>query len=220
VSFDFAASLVPGWHATIFPPYFVAGAVYAGFAMVLTLMIPFRAIYGLQDFITIRHLNNMAKVTLVTGLLVFYGYIMEAFFGWYSGNPYEHYMIWNRQHGPYAPVYWFLIFCNGGVPQLLWSKKIRTSPVLLFGVCMFVNVGMWLERFIIVVTSLSADYMPSAWGMYYPTFWDWSTFAGTIGLFLTLFYVFVRLLPMISIFEIRTLSPDAHPHAKKEGAHV
>jgi Ni/Fe-hydrogenase subunit HybB-like protein len=220
VSFDFATSLIPGWHATIFPPYFVAGAVYAGFAMVLTLMIPFRAIYGLHDFITDRHLNNMAKVMLATGLIVFYGYMMEVFFGWYSANTYEHFMIWNRQHGPYAPIYWFLIFCNGVVPQALWSQKIRTSPILLFAVCMFVNVGMWLERFVIVVVSLSADYMPSAWDMYYPTFWDWSTFAGTIGLFLTLFYLFVRLLPMISIFEIRTLSPDAHPHAKEEGAHV
>jgi Ni/Fe-hydrogenase subunit HybB-like protein len=222
VSFDFATSLVPGWHATIFPPYFVAGAVYAGFAMVLTLMLPMRAIYGLHDFITERHLNNMAKVTLVTGLLVFYGYIMEAFFGWYSANSYEAFMIWNRQHGPYSPIYWFLIFCNGIVPQLLWSKKIRVSPVPLFAICMFVNVGMWLERFIIVITSLHRDYIPSSWGMYAPTVWDWMTFMGTIGLFLTLFYVFVRLLPMISIFEIRTLSPEAdpHAHAKEEGAHV
>jgi Ni/Fe-hydrogenase subunit HybB-like protein len=221
VSFDFSAGIVPGWHATIFPPYFVAGAVYAGFAMVLTLLIPFRVIYGLQDFITERHLNNMAKVTLVTGLIVFYGYMMEVFFGWYSANQYESYMIFNRQHGPYAPMYWFLIFCNGIVPQLLWSKKIRTSPIPLFAVCMFVNIGMWLERFVIVVTSLHRDFLPSSWGMYYPTFWDWSTFAGTIGLFLTLFYAFVRLLPMISIFEIRTLSPDAHPHAhgEEEGAH-
>jgi Ni/Fe-hydrogenase subunit HybB-like protein len=224
VSFDFATSLVPGWHATIFPPYFVAGAVYAGFAMVLTLMIPFRAIYGLHDFITERHLNNMAKVTLVTGLIVFYGYMMEAFFGWYSANDFEHFMIWNRQHGPYSPIYWFLIFCNGVVPQLLWSKKIRTAPMLLFGVCMFVNVGMWLERFVIVVTSLHRDFMPSSWDMYYPTFWDWSTFAGTIGLFLTMFYIFVRLLPMISIFEIRTLSPQAdahaHAHGEEESAHA
>ena len=222
VSFDFSAGLVPGWHATIFPPYFVAGAVYAGFAMVLTLLIPFRVIYGLQDFITERHLNNMAKVTLVTGLIVFYGYMMEVFFGWYSANTFESFMIWNRQHGPYAPIYWFLIFCNGVVPQLLWSKKIRTSPIPLFAVCMFVNIGMWLERFVIVVTSLHRDFLPGSWGMYYPTFWDWSTFAGTIGLFLTLFYAFVRLLPMISIFEIRTLSPDAHPHAhgEEEGAHV
>jgi Ni/Fe-hydrogenase subunit HybB-like protein len=218
VSFDFATSLVPGWHATIFPPYFVAGAVYAGFAMVLTLMLPMRAIYGLQDFITERHLNNMAKVTLVTGLIVFYGYMMEQFFGWYSANSYEHYMIQNRMFGPYAPIYWFLIFCNGVVPQLLWSKKIRISPVPLFIICMFVNVGMWLERFVIVITSLHRDYVPSSWGMYYPTVWDWMTYVGTIGLFLTLFYVFVRLLPMISIFEIRTLAPEAKP--KEERAHA
>ncbi len=218
VSFDFAASLVPGWHATIFPPYFVAGAVYAGFAMVLTLMLPMRAIYGLEDFITERHLNNMAKVTLVTGLIVFYGYMMEQFFGWYSANTYEHFMIQNRMFGPYAPIYWFLIFCNGVVPQLLWIKKIRITPIPLFMVCMFVNVGMWLERFVIVVTSLHRDFLPGAWGMYYPTLWDWMTYIGTIGLFLTMFYVFVRLLPMISIFEIRTLSPDAKP--KEEAAHA
>ncbi len=218
VSFDFAASLVPGWHATIFPPYFVAGAVYAGFAMVLTLMLPMRAIYGLEDFITERHLNNMAKVTLVTGLIVFYGYMMEQFFGWYSANTYEHFMIQNRMFGPYAPIYWFLLFCNGVVPQLLWIKKIRITPIPLFIVCMFVNVGMWLERFVIVVTSLHRDFLPGSWGMYYPTLWDWMTYIGTIGLFLTMFYVFVRLLPMISIFEIRTLSPDAKP--KEEAAHA
>jgi len=209
VSFDFAVSVIPGWHATIFPPYFVAGAVYAGFAMVLTLMIPMRRLYGLYDYITDRHLDNMAKVTLVTGLIVFYGYLMEIFFGWYSANEFEAYMIENRMHGPYAPLYWFLIFCNGVMPQVLWNKKIRTSPVLLFGVCMFVNVGMWLERFIIIPTSLHRDFLPSSWGMYFPSKWDWATFAGTIGLFLTLFYIFVRLLPMISIFEVRTLTAAA-----------
>jgi Ni/Fe-hydrogenase subunit HybB-like protein len=186
--------------------------------MVLTLMLPMRAIYGLEDFITERHLNNMAKVTLVTGLIVFYGYMMEQFFGWYSANTYEHFMIQNRMYGPYAPIYWFLLTCNGVIPQLLWIKKIRISPVPLFIVCMFVNIGMWLERFVIVVTSLHRDFVPSSWGMYYPTFWDWSTYVGTIGLFLTMFYVFVRLLPMISIFEIRTLSPDATP--KEERAHA
>jgi molybdopterin-containing oxidoreductase family membrane subunit len=218
VSFDFAVSVIPGWHATIFPPYFVAGAVYAGFAMVLTLLLPMRAIYNLYDFITERHLDNMAKVTLVTGLIVFYGYIMEAFFGWYSANQYESFMIFNRMTGPYAPVYWTLIFCNGVAPQLLWFKKFRTQTVPLFCVCMFVNVGMWLERFVIIPTSLSADFMPANWHMYYPTFWDWSTFTGTIGLFLTLFYLFVRVLPMISIFEIKTLTPDAQ--AKEEHANV
>jgi Ni/Fe-hydrogenase subunit HybB-like protein len=222
VSFDFAVALVPGWHATIFPPYFVAGAVYAGFAMVLTLMLPMRRIYNLYDFITERHLDNMAKVTLVTGLIVFYGYIMEAFFGWFSANEMEWYMIHNRWTGPYAPLYWFLITCNGIVPQLLWIKKVRTTTVPLFVVCMFVNVGMWLERFIIIPTSLHRDFLPSSWDMYYPSRWDWMTFAGTIGLFLTLFYAFVRVLPMISIFEMRTLTPDAHAkaHPQEGDAHA
>lgn len=214
VSFDFAVSLIPGWHATIFPPYFVAGAIYAGFAMVLTLLLPMRAIYGLHDFITDRHLDNMAKVMLTAGLIVFYGYCMEAFFGWYSANEYEGFMIWNRMTGPYAWIYWLLVFCNGVAPQVLWNKKIRTSPVPLFIVTLFVGLGMWLERFVIVVTSLHRDYLPSSWGMYYPTRWDNMLYVGTIGLFLTLFYLFIRVLPMISIFEMRELLPGAH--AKRE----
>jgi Ni/Fe-hydrogenase subunit HybB-like protein len=209
VSFDFAVGLIPGWHATIFPPYFVAGAVYAGFAMVLTLAIPLRKIYGMEDFITMRHLENMGKVTLVTGLIVAYGYVSEAFFGWYSANQYEGFMIWNRMTGPYAPYYWALIFCNILVPQFLWNKRVRTSPLGLFMVAMVVNVGMWLERFVIVITSLHRDFLPSSWGMYYPTIWDWMTFIGTIGLFVTLFFLFVRFLPMISIFEMRTMAPQA-----------
>jgi Ni/Fe-hydrogenase subunit HybB-like protein len=223
VSFDFAVSVIPGWHATIFPPYFVAGAVYAGFAMVLTLMLPMRWLYGLDDYITVRHVDNMAKVTLVTGLIVFYGYCMEAFFGFYSANQFESYMILNRMKGPYAPLYWFLITCNGIVPQLLWLKTFRTKAIPLFIVCMFVNVGMWLERFIIIPTSLHRDFMPSSWGMYFPSFWDWTTFAGTIGLFLTLFYLFVRVLPMIAIFEVKTLTPGArtsHGHEAEEASHV
>jgi Ni/Fe-hydrogenase subunit HybB-like protein len=223
VSFDFAVSVIPGWHATIFPPYFVAGAVYAGFAMVLTLMLPMRWLYGLQDYITDRHVDNMAKVTLVTGMIVFYGYLMEAFFGFYSANPFESYMISNRMGGPYAPLYWFLITCNGIVPQLLWMKTFRTKAIPLFIVCMFVNVGMWLERFIIIPTSLHRDFMPSSWGMYFPSIWDWTTFAGTIGLFLTLFYLFVRVLPMIAIFEVKTLTPGArtaHGHEAEEASHV
>jgi len=209
VSFDFAVSIVPGWHATIFPPYFVAGAIYAGFAMVLTLLIPIRKFYGLEDFITMRHIHNCAKVMLATGLIVFYGYVIEAFFGWYSANTYERYMIYNRMTGPYAFVYWLLIMCNGVVPQLLWSYRIRENLLALFGIAMVVNVGMWLERFVIVVTSLHRDYLPSSWGNYLPTIWDWATFVGTIGLFLTLIFVFLRLLPMISIFEVRTLLPEA-----------
>ncbi|MPZ17991.1 MAG: hydrogenase [Luteitalea sp.] len=218
VSFDFATSLIPGWHATIFPPYFVAGAIYAGFAMVLTLMIPLRRIYGFEDFVTIRHLDNMAKVMLATGLIVFYGYQMEAFFAWYSANPYEWFMMTNRWTGPYAYLYWTLIFCNGVAPQALWFKRFRTKPLRLFGICMFVNVGMWLERFIIVPTSLSRDFLPSSWGMYHGTVWDWMIFVGTMGLFLTCFYLFIRVLPMLSIFEMRTLSPAATP--KEESSHV
>lgn len=218
VSFDFAVSLIPGWHATIFPPYFVAGAIYAGFAMVLTLMIPLRRIYGFEDFVTIRHLDNMAKVMLSTGLIVFYGYQTEAFFAWYSGNPYEWFMMTNRWTGPYAYLYWTLIFCNGVAPQVLWFKKFRRTPLLLFGVCMFVNAGMWLERFIIIPTSLSRDFLPSSWGMYHGTMWDWMVFLGTLGLFLTCFYLFIRVLPMLSIFEMRTLSPAAAP--KEESSHV
>lgn len=209
VSLDFAVSIIPGWHATIFPPYFVAGAIFSGFAMVMTLAIPLRAAYGLQDFITERHLDNMAKVMLATGLIVAYGYLMEAFMGWYSGNPYEGYMILNRMRGPYAPFYWALIFCNVAVPQLLWSRRVRSSVPALFVISLVVNVGMWLERFIIVVTSLHRDFLPSSWGMYYPTFWDWATFIGSIGLFLSLLFLFIRFLPMISIFEMRALLPEA-----------
>jgi molybdopterin-containing oxidoreductase family membrane subunit len=209
VSFDFSIGMIPGWHATIFPPYFVAGAVFAGFAMVLTLAIPLRVIYGLQDFITMRHLENMGKVMLVTGLIVGYGYVTEAFFGYYSANKYEGFMIWNRMTGPYAPFYWALIFCNIICPQFLWRKSVRTSPILLFAIAMVVNVGMWLERFVIVITSLHRDFLPSSWGMFWPTRWDWMTFFGTLGLFLTLFFLFIRVLPMISIFEMRTIVPEA-----------
>src|SRR5713226_9393406 len=205
VSFDFAYAIVPGWHATIFPPYFVAGAIYAGFAMVLTLSIPVRKLFGLEDFITMRHLDNMGKVMLATGLIVGYGYMMEAFTAFYSGNPYERFMIANRMRGPYAVVYWLLITCNIVAPQFLWFRKVRANVAALFSIAMVVNVGMWLERFVIVVTSLHRDFLPSSWGMYYPTRWDWATFIGTIGLFLALLFLFIRFLPLISIFEMRTL---------------
>ena len=210
VSFDFSVGITPGWHATIFPPYFVAGAIYAGFAMVLLLAIPLRRWYHLEDFITMRHLENMAKVTLVTGLIVVYGYAMEAFYAWYSANLYEQFMIYNRAwHGPYAWTYWLLIFCNGITPQTLWFKRLRTNTTWLFIMALIVSVGMWLERFVIVVTSLHRDFLPSSWDMYYPTFWDYSTFFGTVGLFILLFFLFVRVLPMISIFEMRTMVPEA-----------
>ncbi len=207
VSFDFAVSVIPGWHTTVFPPYFVAGAIFSGFAMVLTLTIPIRKIYGLEDFITMRHLDNMAKVMLATGLIVGYGYLMEAFMAWYSGSPYEQFMIWNRLTGPYAVPYAGLLLCNIVIPQVLWSGRVRRNIPLLFVISIIVNIGMWLERFIIVVTSLHRDYLPSSWGMYYPTIWDWATFAGSIGLFLTLLFLFIRVLPMISIFEMRLLVP-------------
>jgi Ni/Fe-hydrogenase subunit HybB-like protein len=209
VSFDFAIGIIPGWHATIFPPYFVAGAIYAGFAMVLTLALPLRAAFGLHDFITDRHLQNMAKVMLATGLIVVYGYAMEFFFSWYSGNWYEMFMSLNRVMGPYKWHWMALILCNAIVPQMLWIRRVRTSPYWLFFVSMFINVGMWLERFVIIPVSLSRDFLPSSWGMYQGTIWDWATFIGTMGLFLSLLFLFVRLLPMISIFEMRTLVPDA-----------
>ncbi|MFO0966206.1 MAG: NrfD/PsrC family molybdoenzyme membrane anchor subunit [Gemmataceae bacterium] len=209
VSFDFAVAILPGWHTTIFPPYFVAGALFAGFAMVLTLSIPVRAVFGLEDFITLRHLQNMAKIMLATGLIVVYGYLMEGFMAWYSGNEFEQYVTLNRLMGPYRWLYYALLFCNFAVPQLLWFKKMRSNVLVLWCVAMVVNVGMWLERFIIVVTSLHRDFLPSSWGMYSPTVWDWATFLGTIGLFLCLIYLFIRFLPMISIFEMRTLLPEA-----------
>ncbi len=209
VSFDFAVGIIPGWHATIFPPYFVAGAVFAGFAMVITLAVPLRAVFGLKDFITTRHLQNMAKILLVTGLIVAYGYLMEIFLAWYSGNWYEQFMILNRITGPYRLQWWSLLLCNVLAPQLLWIRRVRTSPILLFIVAMFVNVGMWLERFVIVVTSLHRDFLPSSWGMYSGTYWDWATYIGTIGLFLALLFLFIRFLPMISIFEMRTIVPES-----------
>ncbi len=209
VSLDFAVGVIPGWHATIFPPYFVAGAIFAGFAMVLTISIPVRVWYGIEDFITDRHLDLMSKVMLATGLVVGYGYATEAFFAWYSANPYEGYMIHNRLFGPYWMAYWSLILCNILSIQALWFEKVRSTPWMIMIVCMFVNVGMWLERFIIVVTSLHRDFLPSSWDMYTGTIWDWGLYIGTIGLFITLLFMFIRVLPMISIFEMRTLVPEA-----------
>jgi Ni/Fe-hydrogenase subunit HybB-like protein len=209
VSFDFAVGIVPGWHTTIFPPYFVAGAIYSGFAMVLMLSIPIRKFYGLEDFITERHLQNSAKVMLATGLIVAYGYGIEAFMGWYSGNRYDSFLLWNRLHGPYSFFYYLLLTCNIFVPQVLWIKKLRSSPAWLFLISGVILVGMWLERFIIVVVSLQRDFLTSSWGMYYPTLWDWTTFVGTIGFFLACMFLFLRLLPSISIFEMRTLLPEA-----------
>jgi molybdopterin-containing oxidoreductase family membrane subunit len=205
VSFDFCVANLPGWHSTIFPPYFVAGAIYSGFAMVIVLAIPLRYFYGLQDFITDHHLQNMAKVMLATGLLVAYGYAIEAFMAWYSDNPYEAYAQYNRAFGPYGWSYWLLIACNVVIPQVLWSKRARGSVPLLFVVALVVLLGMWLERFVIVVTSLHRDFLPSSWGMYSPTFWDWATLFGSLGLFFCLLFLFVRVLPAISMSEMREL---------------
>ncbi|MBV8858334.1 MAG: polysulfide reductase NrfD [Acidobacteria bacterium] len=209
VSFDFAIGIIPGWHTPIFPPYFVAGAIYAGFAMVLTLVIPLRKFYGLEDFITERHLRNSAKVMLATGLLVAYGYMCEAFVAWYSANTYEQFMMMNRFVGPYAFFYWLLIFCNVVAPQVIWIRRVRHSNIWLFVVAMFVNLGMWLERFIIIPVSLHRDFLPSSWGMYRPTIFDFTMFFGTIGFFFFLMFLFLRFLPVISIFEMRTMVPEA-----------
>jgi molybdopterin-containing oxidoreductase family membrane subunit len=219
VSFDFAVGIVPGWHSTIFPPYFVAGAVFAGFAMVLILAIPMRAALGLRDLITMRHLENCAKVMLATGMIVVYGSMMELFFGWYSGSTYERYMTFmtrmglDFKHGYHFSTanswYWWswyaLIFCNGIAIQPLWFKKVRTNPLALFVISLVVSVGMWLERFVIIVTSLSRDFLPSSWWVYKPTWVDFCLYAGTIGLFFLMFTLFIRVLPAISIAEMREL---------------
>jgi molybdopterin-containing oxidoreductase family membrane subunit len=210
VSFDFSVGVVPGWHSTIFPPYFVAGAIFSGFAMVLSLMIPLRAAYGLHDFITDRHMQNMAKILLVTGLVVAYGYTTEVFYAWYSGNTFEEYLAFkNRMVGAYAPVYWSLILCNIIIPQMLWIRSLRTNTIILWLIAMVVNVGMWLERFVIIVTSLSMDFLPSSWAIYRPTRWDFALLFGTVGFFVMMIFLFIRFLPLISIFEVRTMLPAA-----------
>src|SRR5438309_385081 len=208
VSFDFAIGIVPGWHTTIFPPYFVAGAIYSGFAMVLVLAIPIRKFYGLEDFITQRHLENSAKVMLATGLIVGYGYAMEAFMNWYGGNRYDAFLMWNRLHGPYRFFYYCLWACNIFIPQVLWIRKLRSRPLWLFLISLDILIGMWLERFIIVVVSLHRDFLNSSWVLSYPTRWDWMTYVGTIGMFLCAMFLFLRILPAISIFEMRTLFPE------------
>jgi Ni/Fe-hydrogenase subunit HybB-like protein len=220
VGMDFAEAIVPGWHSTIFPPYFVAGAIFSGFAMVLTLIIPVRAFYKLQDFITIRHLENCAKLMLVTGLIVANGYASELYTSWYSGNVYESFMTINRLRGPYRHAVWIMYTCNVFIPQLLWFRRVRRSVPLLFILSLLVNVGMWLERYVIIITSLHRDYVPTSWGMYSPTIWDIATFVGTIGLFLCFFFIFARFLPLISMFEMRELVHQTdggrHPPATME----
>jgi len=203
VSFDFATSLVPGWHSTIFPPYFVAGAVFSGFAMVTTLLIPVRKVMRLEGYITIQHLDNMCKITLLTGSIVGLSYLTELFIGFYSGNPNEIFVILNRMGGPYAWAYWVMFSCNALIPQLFWFKAFRTKIPLILTLCILVNVGMWFERFVIIVTSLHRDYLPSSWAMFIPTLTDLGLLVGSFGLFFTAFLIFLRLFPVISMNEVK-----------------
>lgn len=210
VSFDFATSQLPGWHTTIFPPYFVAGAVFGGFAMVLTLSIPCREWFGLKHLITHRHIENMAKVMLATGMIVSYAYSVEFFMAWYSQQPYEQFVFLNRPFGPYAWAFWTMVTCNVIAPQAIWFTAVRKNVWAIFIVAMFVNVGMWFERFVIVVTSLHRDFLPSSWAMFAPTWVDLGMFLGSFGLFFTLFLLFCRFLPMVAIAEVKTVMPQAH----------
>lgn len=210
VSFDFATSVLPGWHATIFPPYFVAGAIFGGFAMVMLLIVPAREWFGIQDIVTPRHLENMAKIILATGMMVGYAYAMEFFIAWYSGSPNERFVFINRSMGPYAWAYWIMVGCNVLSPQLFWSKKLRTRRWALMLVAALVTVGMWFERFVIIVSTLHRDFLPSSWGMYAPSWVEILTMAGTFGLFFTLFLLFIRFLPMVAMAEVKSVMPQAH----------
>nr|MBC8523138.1 polysulfide reductase NrfD [PVC group bacterium] len=212
VSFDFAVAQLPGWHTTIFPPYFVAGAIFSGFAMVMTLAIPARELWGLKNFITKRHLENMCKIILLTGSMVGYAYSMEFFIAWYSGELYESFTFINRAFGPYAWAYWIMVSCNVITPQIFWFKKARNSIAIMFTASLLVNVGMWFERFVIVVTSLANDFLPSSWGIFDPTWVDVLTFLGSFGLFMTFFLLFIRYLPVLAIAEIKAIMPQADPH--------
>ncbi|MBX3258589.1 MAG: polysulfide reductase NrfD [Labilithrix sp.] len=217
VSFDFATSLMPGWHTTIFPPYFVAGAVFSGFGMVMTLMLLTRAVYGMRSLVLMKHLELMNKIMLVTGSLVGYAYAMEFFIAWYGANDYEWFVFKNRAGGPYAWAYWTMISCNVISPQLFWFKRFRTSIPVMFVVSIFINIGMWFERFVIIVTSLHRDFLPSSWGYFRPTLIDIFTYAGTLGLFFTAFLLFIRWVPMIAIAEVKGVLPEADPHHEPEG---
>ena len=216
VSFDFATSIVPGWHTTIFPPYFVAGAIFSGFAMVLTLLIPAREIFGLKEIITVRHLDNMCKVILATGMMVGYSYGIEFFIAWYSGVGFEKFAFLNRALGPYWWAYWTMVTCNVIIPQFFWSSRFRQNPWLIFPLTILVNVGMWFERFVIIVTSRSRDYLPSSWGHVVPTWIDILTFVGSFGLFFTMFFLFVRFVPVIAMAEVKSIMPQAL-HADQPG---
>jgi molybdopterin-containing oxidoreductase family membrane subunit len=220
VSFDFATSVVPGWHTTIFPPYFVAGAIFSGFAMVITLMIVARKVLALEHMITVRHLENMAKIILATGSMVGYAYGIEFFIAWYGGVEYERYAFLNRAFGPYKWAYWSMVSCNVIFPQLFWSKKLRTSIPVLFAISIVVNIGMWFERFVIIVTSLHRDYIPSSWTYFTPTIWDILLFVGTFGLFLTMFLLFCKFLPVIATSEVKAVTPAADPHPHHDEHHA
>ncbi len=212
VSFDFAVSQLPGWHTTIFPPYFVAGAIFSGFAMVMTLAVPARQFFGLKHLITMRHLENMNKIMLATGSMVGYAYMTEFFTAWYSGNPFESFIFRARALGPYAWAYWIMVTCNVVVPQLFWFKKLRTNLWVMFIASILINVGMWFERFVIVISSLATDFVPSSWDYYRPTLIDLLTLAGSFGLFFTLFLLFCRFLPMVAVAEVKAIMPGAQPH--------
>lgn len=214
VSFDFATSLLPGWHTTIFPPYFVAGAIFGGFAMVLFLLVLTRKAFHLEDLITMTHLENMNKILLTTGMIVGYAYMVEFFTAWYSANEYEIFTFKNRAFGPYGWAYWIMIFCNVVSPQVFWFKRFRTSIPVMFTVSILVTIGMWFERFVIIVTSLHRDFLPSSWGMFYPTIFDIGILLGSLGLFFTLYLLFVRVLPVISISEIKGVMKGAHPRGE------
>ncbi|MFG0326033.1 MAG: NrfD/PsrC family molybdoenzyme membrane anchor subunit [Phycisphaerales bacterium JB037] len=229
VSFDFATSVVPGWHTTIFPPYFVAGAIFGGFAMVLLLLIPARQLYpNFRDFLTLRHLENMAKILLVTGMMVGFAYAMEFFIAWYGGNEYEaDVFLYNRalppwideRGAPYWWAYWMMIFCNVVTPQVFWSRKMRTNPVVIWTVALFVTIGMWFERFVIIVTSLHRAWLPGEWHMFFPTWVDILTFVGTLGIFLSLFLLFMKFLPVFAMAEVKAVLPQADPHAHHHDEH-
>jgi molybdopterin-containing oxidoreductase family membrane subunit len=210
VSFDFAVSQVPGWHTTIFPPYFVAGAIFSGFAMVVTLLAPARVLFGLDKLITKRHIDVMCKVILATGSMVGFAYGIEFFIAWYSGSMYEQFTFLNRAFGPYAWAYWTMVTCNVVVPQFFWSRKIRANTWVVVFLCMLINVGMWFERFVITITSLSRTWLPGMWDYYRPTLFDWTTLLGSFGLFMTLFLLFCRYAPMVAIAEVKAVSPAAH----------
>lgn len=211
VSFDFAVSQLPGWHATIFPPYFVAGAIFGGFAMVQTLIIPSRHFFGLKDIVTMRHLENMNKIIMATGLIVGYAYAIEFFTAAYSGNPTEQFTFINRAFGPYWWAYWIMVACNVIFPQLFWFKKVRTNIIAMWIICVLVNVGMWFERFVIIITSLTRDFIPSSWGMFKPTWVDMGMLVGSFGLFMTLFLLFLRFIPMVAIAEVKGVMPKPVP---------